>query len=78
MTSTVTRPGRKPRASKTARGKSQFASRLPQGERYTRARKAEFLLNNAATEAEYQVARREVEALGLDPDSIPHAPPSSR
>jgi len=50
----------------------------PAGERYTAARKAEFLLNNAATNAEYQVARREVQALGLDPDAIPHVAPRSR
>jgi hypothetical protein len=48
------------------------------GERYTSARKAEFLLNNATTREEYRVARREVEALGLNPDSIPHSPPRSR
>ena len=53
-------------------------SRALAGERYTVTRKAEFLLNNAATDAEYRVARREVEALGLDPDSIPHTRPSSR
>jgi hypothetical protein len=48
------------------------------GERYTTLRKAEFLLNNAATEAEYAVARREVRALGVDPDTVPHAAPNSR
>jgi len=53
-------------------------ARVVAGERYTVARKAEFLLNNAATDAEYRVARREVEALGLDPDAIPHTRPSSR
>ena len=52
--------------------------KLPAGERYTRMRKAEFLLNNAATEAEYEVARREVKALGVDPDTVPHVPPHSR
>jgi hypothetical protein len=41
-------------------------------------RKAEFLLNNAASQAEYAVARREVEALGLDPDAIPHVAPGGR
>lgn len=52
--------------------------KLPTGERYTVVRKAEFLLNNAATEAEYEVARREVKALGLDPDAVPHVRPHSR
>jgi hypothetical protein len=41
-------------------------------------RKAEFLLNNAATKAEYEIARREVKALGLDPDAVPHVAPNSR
>ena len=52
--------------------------KLPAGERYTGMRKAEFLLNNAATETEYEVARKEVKALGLDPDAVPHASPRSR
>ena len=52
--------------------------KLPSGERYTVLRKAEFLLNNAATETEYEVARQEVKALGLDPDAVPHASPRSR
>jgi hypothetical protein len=52
--------------------------KLSRGERYTVLRKAEFLLNNAASQAEYAVARREVEALGLDPDAIPHVAPGGR
>jgi hypothetical protein len=52
--------------------------KLPAGERYTVVRKAEFLLNNASTKVEYEVARREVKALGLDPDAVPHVPPHSR
>ncbi len=52
--------------------------KLPAGERYTALRKAEFLLNNAATEKEYKVARQEVKALGLDPDAVPHVAPHSR
>jgi hypothetical protein len=51
---------------------------LPTGERYSLVRKAEFLLNNAATKAEYEIARREVRALGLDPDAVPHVAPSHR
>jgi hypothetical protein len=41
----------------------------PSAERYTPRRLAQFLLENAA-------ARREVRKLGLDPDQIPHEPPS--
>jgi hypothetical protein len=48
------------------------------GERYTVLRKAEFLLNNAATESEYEAARQEVKALGLNPDTVPHVAPHSR
>jgi hypothetical protein len=77
MTLSARRPRQKPNASPLRRRVST-SSRLPQGERYTPARKAEFLLNNAGTEAEYQVARREVKALGLDPDSVPHVRPNSR
>jgi len=45
-------------------------------ERYTAERKAEFLLSNATTGADYRRARKEVEKLGLDPDSIPHRRPA--
>jgi len=45
-------------------------------ERYTPARKAEFLLSNAVDAADYKSARRAVRKMGLDPDSIPHARPS--
>ena len=41
-------------------------------ERYTPERKAEFLLSNATTRADYRKARREVQKLGIDPDSIRH------
>jgi len=44
---------------------------------YTNERKAEFLLNNAIGEKDYQSARREVKKLGLDPDAIPHMRPDS-
>ena len=73
MALTVPRPRRK--RTPTSRRKSRSVVRVLSGESYTPARKAEFLLNNAATKAEYRVARREVEALGLDPDSIPHDRP---
>lgn len=41
-------------------------------ERYSRERKAEFLLSNAVDAADYRKARRAVRKLGLDPDSFPH------
>lgn len=52
--------------------------RLAKAERYTPERKGQFLLGNAATAAEYRVARREVKSLGLNPDAIPHVRPTSR
>jgi hypothetical protein len=61
----------------------QFNSRrhVPSGiivsvERYSPERKAEFLLNNAVDEADYRDAQKEVQKLGLDPDSIPHLRPA--
>lgn len=42
---------------------------------YTLERKAEFLLNNAIDKAEYQEAYREVEQMGINPNSIPHNRP---
>jgi len=45
-------------------------------ERYTAERKAEFLLSNATTAVDYRRARKEVEKLGLDPDSIAHRRPA--
>jgi len=77
MSLTTPRSRRKPRASTTRRA-SRTSVKLPAGERYTGVRKAEFLLNNAATEAEYKVARREAKALGVDPDTVPHVPPHAR
>jgi AbrB family looped-hinge helix DNA binding protein len=41
-------------------------------ETYTAERKAEFLLNNAVSAADYRAAVSEVKKLGLDPRSIPH------
>lgn len=43
---------------------------------YTPERIAEFLLNNAIDEEDYQRAREEVENMGLDPDSVPHDKPA--
>jgi AbrB family looped-hinge helix DNA binding protein len=43
-------------------------------EKYSKERKAEFLLSNATTKTDYQEARKQVKALGLDPDKIKHLP----
>jgi AbrB family looped-hinge helix DNA binding protein len=45
-------------------------------ERYTPERKAEFLLSNTTSHADYRKARKEVQKLGIDPDSIPHRRPA--
>lgn len=42
---------------------------------YSPERRAEFLLSNAVDEEDYQEARETVEAMGLDPDAIPHERP---
>ncbi len=39
---------------------------------YSPERKAEFLLNNAVSEADYKWAVKTVRKMGLDPKSIPH------
>ncbi|WP_263353967.1 AbrB/MazE/SpoVT family DNA-binding domain-containing protein [Acidicapsa acidisoli] len=39
---------------------------------YTPERLAEFFLNNAMDDEDYLDARKEVEAMGIDPDSIDH------
>ena len=44
-------------------------------ERYTAERNTEFLLSNAIGASDYRRARKEVQKLGLDPDSIPHYRP---
>jgi len=44
-------------------------------ERYSPERKAEFLLSTATTLSDYRRARKEVQKLGLDPDSVPHSRP---
>ena len=77
MSLSTPRSRRKPGAS-TPRRPARASVKLPAGERYTLLRKAEFLLNNAATEAEYELARQEVKALGLDPDNVPHVVQHSR
>ncbi len=45
---------------------------------YTPKRKAEFLLSTAVDEKDYAWAVRQVRALGLDPDKIPHRRPKRR
>lgn len=47
-------------------------------EKYTPERKAEFLLSNATSAKDYRRARKEVQALGLDPDVIRHRRPKQR
>lgn len=44
-------------------------------EMYSQDRIAEFILSNSVDVEDYAKARREVEEMGLDPDSIPHARP---
>jgi AbrB family looped-hinge helix DNA binding protein len=46
-------------------------------ESYTPERRAEFLLSNAVDAGDYAAAVREVRALGLDPDKIPHHRPAA-
>jgi len=45
---------------------------------YTKERIAEFLLNNAVDEADYQGALEEVRRLGVDPDTVPQSWPWRR
>jgi AbrB family looped-hinge helix DNA binding protein len=42
---------------------------------YSPERRAEFLLSNATNEEEYQAARTDVVAMGLNPDAIQHHRP---
>jgi len=44
---------------------------------YSPERKAEFLLNNAITQEDYDLAVKEVRKMGLDPKDIPHERPES-
>jgi AbrB family looped-hinge helix DNA binding protein len=45
-------------------------------EMYDDKRAAGFLLSNAVDAADYEAARKEVRALGLDPDAITHRKPA--
>jgi hypothetical protein len=47
----------------------------PPVEMYAPQRIAEFLLSNAVTMEDYAEARREVEGLGIDPDTVDHVRP---
>lgn len=44
-------------------------------EMYTPERKAEFLLNNVIDSEDYDAAVKEVQMMGLDPETIPHKKP---
>lgn len=44
-------------------------------ERYSPRQKAQYLLDNATDRADYLQARRTVQAMGLDPDTIAHNKP---
>jgi len=46
-------------------------------ELYSKERTAEFLLSNATDLQDYEAALDEVEAMGLDPESIPHQKPAA-
>ena len=48
----------------------------PEPEVYAPERIAEFLLNNAVDDDDYQEAIEEVKKLGIDPATIPHNHPS--
>ena len=45
-------------------------------ELYSDQRAAEFLLSNATDAEDYEAARQDVLAMGLDPDRIPHHKPA--
>jgi hypothetical protein len=70
MPTTSTRKARKQPPRRPSRSSPEL------GERYTPRRLAQFLLENATDAADYAAARREVRKLGLDPDNIPHEPPT--
>lgn len=44
---------------------------------YSDDRIAEFLLSSAADPSDYEAARAEVRAMGIDPDRIPHRQPAA-
>ena len=44
---------------------------------YSKERRASFLLENTIDGQDYERVRKEVEKLGLDPDTIPHERPES-
>lgn len=44
-------------------------------ETYSRERQAEFLLSNAISKKDYQIAKKAVEKMGLKPETIQHYSP---
>jgi hypothetical protein len=46
-------------------------------EMYSQERIAEFLLSNAVDIEEYELAKKEVENMGLNPEEIPHIAPEN-
>ena len=46
-------------------------------ETYSDERTAEFILSNTTDTADYESARQEVRALGLDPDCVTHRKPAA-
>ena len=44
-------------------------------ETYSQEQQASFLLSNAADAQDYARARKNVQAMGLDPDAVPHLKP---
>ena len=55
-----------------AKGTDSDAVEWPEPEMYTPERIAEFLLNCAVSQEEYQTAVQEVIAMGIGPATIPH------
>jgi len=41
-------------------------------EEYSDIRRAQFILNNAIDRTDYANARKRVQSMGIDPDSVPH------
>jgi AbrB family looped-hinge helix DNA binding protein len=46
-------------------------------ETYSQEQQASFLLSNAIDSQDYARARKTVQAMGLDPDTVPHLKPSA-
>lgn len=63
-------PRGKQKTAPPSKKKSLFKPRI-----YTKRQIAGFILSDALDEEDYQQIRKEVEAMGFDPDSIPHTLP---